>query len=150
MSSFPLLLLLFCVDKLHVCQVENCRSLWPIYLSTPIHSSDDRGQPTLYAYILLGYLLQPDKIHGDVSESTQTSTINKDVFQELMNALFDDEFRASNQKCVYGDRPHSSRLHVLTTSFTGIMIEESHLGCRVGVCIMRARTYFCTLVTCRN
>ena len=51
----------------------------------------------MYAYILLGYLLQPDKIHGDVGTSSQSSTINKDVFQELMNALFDEEFLARSQ-----------------------------------------------------
>ena len=54
----------------------------------------------MHAYVLLGCLLQPSEVHDDVGESNKSSNINKDVFFQMIRALFNKKFKRANEECV--------------------------------------------------
>ncbi|ORZ41604.1 hypothetical protein BCR44DRAFT_339152 [Catenaria anguillulae PL171] len=68
--------------------VFNRRSLWPIYLSCAMHSSEARASPSTGAAVLVGYLVQPAEEHIDVSIMSDASHINKEVFHKALRHLF--------------------------------------------------------------
>ncbi|ORZ29161.1 hypothetical protein BCR44DRAFT_1397659 [Catenaria anguillulae PL171] len=77
-------------DKSVVCSLHvfNRRSLWPIYLSCAMHSSEARASPSTGAAVLVGYLVQPAEEHIDVSIMSDASHINKEVFHKALRHLF--------------------------------------------------------------
>ncbi|ORZ41633.1 hypothetical protein BCR44DRAFT_262540 [Catenaria anguillulae PL171] len=75
--------------------VRNRRSLWPIYLSCAMHSSDARASPSSDAAILVGYLVQPAQEHTDVAIMADASVINKEIFHSAIRMLFTKQFLAA-------------------------------------------------------
>ena len=66
--------------------------------------------------MLLGYIVQADKTHGDVTESASRSTaINKELFAQIMGTLFDDEVIDAMEKYAIHCRDYDLSTEIVLT-----------------------------------